>query len=403
MVDGDERVWHGQVGRRVPAADRNVRYRPAAPALIAARTPYLEPPTLANVEAATLALRTADEKGGTGASAVPLLRTESAASSKIEQIEVGQRYVGRALAGLPTRQRSALEVAHNVAALQAAVQMPLENGITAEMLHEAHRILLPDEEWAGTPRTQQNWIGGSDYSPRDARYVPPEHERVPELMTDLAGFASRNDVPALAQAAIAHAQFEVIHPYADGNGRIGRALAHMILRRRGVVVNGIAPLSVAVLADQEAYLTGLQDYQRGDLDRWVTWFAEAGAKAALASRQLQTGLTALQEEWARLPEVEQARSDAAVRRLVFQLIEHPVCSAQQAAERLGVSRRAARDALEALTDVGVLNRTTAARNLQVYEASEVFALIDDLERTFVDGIAARGMSAGDRSGTSPTL
>lgn len=381
VVDGDERVWHSQIDRRVPAADRNVRYRPAAPALIAAGTPYLAPPILATVEAATLTLRTADEEGGTGASAVALLRTESAASSKIEQIEVGQRYVGRALAGLPTRQRSALEVAHNVEALRAAVEMPLDDGITVEMLGEAHRILLPDEDWAGALRTTQNWIGGSDYSPRGARYVPPEHERVPDLMADLAVFASRDDVPALVQAAIAHAQFEVIHPYADGNGRIGRALAHMILRRRRVVVNGIAPLSVAVLADQESYLTGLRDYQRGDIEGWVTWFAEAGAAAARASRQLQTGLAALQEEWARLPEVEQARSDAAVHRLVFQLVEHPVCSAQQAAERLGVSRRAARDALETLTDAGVLNRTTAARNLQVYEANEVFALIDDLERT----------------------
>lgn len=99
------------------------------------------------------------------------------------------------------------------------------------------------------------------------------------------------------------------------------------------------------------------------------------AAIAHASRQLQTGLAALQEEWARLPEVERARSDPAVHRLGFQLVEHPVCSAQQAAERLGVSRRAARDAREMLTDVGVLNRTTAARNLQV------FALIDDLERT----------------------
>ncbi len=375
-----EQTWDTVAGnRRVPAADRNLRYRPSLPPMIAHRDVPLDSGVSARVEEAALRLRSADERVADGASTVPLLRSESAASSKIEQIEVGQRYVGRAVAGLPTRQRSALEVASNVRAIQSAVDGDLRS-ITADRLHEVHAELLPDAEWAGRPRTIQNWIGGSDHSPRDARHVPPRPDRVPELLDDLVGFASRDDLPAVVQAAIAHAQFETIHPYPDGNGRVGRALIHMVLRRRRVTSRAIAPLSIAMLGDTGSYLDGLGAYGRGDLATWLSYFTTASLVAADATARLDDQLTSLRDEWRNLPIVVDARSDAAIRRAVEQLTSHPVCSAAQLAERLGVSRPAARGALEQLAGVGVLNRTTAARNLQVYEAHEVFAAIDDVER-----------------------
>lgn len=375
----DEVVWQASPGVRIPARDRNHHYRPALPAHIAGVPVALDQAATAMAEQAALALHAADAGLTDSATTVPLMRTESAASSKIEQIEVGRRYVGRALADLPTKQRSALEVAANVRALQSAVDADLAT-ITQDHLHDVHRRLLPDEDWAGRVREVQNWIGGSDHSPRDARFVPPRPELVSPLLDDLAAFASRRNVLAVVQAAIAHAQFEVVHPYRDGNGRVGRVLVHMVLRRRGVTVNGIAPTSIAVLADRQGYLDGLTAYERGDLDTWVTWFCEAGMTAAAATTRLQRQLAELRDEWRALPEVASARSDAAIRATVEQLTEHPVCSASQLAGRLGVSRPAARRALEALTEAGVLNRTTAARNLQVYEAHEVFAAIDDVER-----------------------
>lgn len=375
----DEVAWEARPGARIPAADRGHRYRPTLPALIAGRPVMLQPASTSAAESAALALRSADERITDAASTVALLRTESAASSKIEQIEVGQRDVGRALAGLPTPQRSAIEVANNVRALQSALSVDLDV-ITPELLDEVHAELLPDRDWSGTPRTVQNWIGGSDYSPREARHIPPRPEHVPQLLDDLTAFASRDDMPAVVQAAISHAQFETIHPYEDGNGRVGRALAHMVLRRRGITVNGIAPLSIAVLSDTQRYLEGLRSYERGDLPTWADYFSQAATIAAESMTRLSNRLIELRDEWRRLPAVAGSRSDAAIRRAVEQLSTHPVCSSAQLAERLAVSRPAARRALEQLTDVGVLNRTTAARNLQVYEAHEVFAAIDDMER-----------------------
>lgn len=95
---------------------------------------------------------------------------------------------------------------------------------------------------AGKLRTIQNWIGGSAYTPKGAAFVPPPPDRVPELMKNLVTFSNQDDLPAVAQAAIAHAQFETIHPFADGNGKTGRALTHLILRRRNLTPRIMAPV-----------------------------------------------------------------------------------------------------------------------------------------------------------------
>lgn len=197
-----------------------------------------------------------------------------------------------------------------------------------------------------------DWIGGSDHSPRDARYVPPAPENVPALLDDLAAYINRDDVPAVVQAAVAHAPFEAIHPFPDGNGRIGRALAHYVLRRRGVIGKTLTPISLAMLVRREQYMDAISAYDRGDPSPFVTLFADGCSQSADAARRLA---------------------------------DQPVTTADQVATQHGVSARAARNGLEALRDAGILNRTTAARNLHVFEAIEVFAALDDLERSVRDG------------------
>ena len=382
---GPARRWK-PVGR-VPRRDRQVTYRPTLVPRIAHQPLALTSKTLTVIEQAALELRSADERGATGPAAVPLLRTESSASSKIEQIHIGQRHIGRALAGLPARQRAAAEVASNVATIRAAVDAA-KGQITSETFHQLHVTLLPEESWAGVARTEQNWIGGSDYSPRDARYVPPEPKEVVELLDDLATFTRREDLPALAQAAIAHAQFETIHPYPDGNGRVGRALIHLVLRSRSITLHGIAPVSVALLAHHDHYFDQLSAYERGDVERFVEMFARSCSVAAKLTALLADDLAAIHDEWVELPEIARARSHATVRKIVGALIEHPVLTAEQAAVRHGASHEAARRALEKLVEIGVLNRTTAARNLHIYEAVEVFDALERLEQQAKSLIAA---------------
>lgn len=110
-------------------------------------------------------------------------------------------------------------------------------------LHAMHRTLLTGERQftVGAARDVQNWIGTSPYNPCAADFVPPPPEMVDDLLDDLVAYVNGDDHPPLVQAAVSHAQFETIHPYADGNGRVGRALIHMVLTRRGLTSGAVLP------------------------------------------------------------------------------------------------------------------------------------------------------------------
>ena len=133
--------------------------------------------------------------------------------------------------------------------------------ITVDDLLRFHRRLLAGgrlDAHAGVIRSEQNWIGGSSYNPCSAAFVPPPPELVHDLLEDLCAFCNGDAVPAVAQAAIAHAQFETIHPFADGNGRTGRALIHLVLRRRGLATRVLPPVSLVLATWSDDYVAGLQ-------------------------------------------------------------------------------------------------------------------------------------------------
>ena len=161
-----------------------------------------------------------------------LLRAEAVASSRIEGLEVGSRRLLKAQMALglgdDPRDVTATEVLNTVEAMRWATEsVAVADEVTDEHLLEIHRRLMVGtrlEHVGGVVRSEQNWIGGSSYNPCSAVFVPPPPERVDELLADLCRFCNDDGLPAVAQAAIAHAQFETIHPFADGNGRTGRAL-----------------------------------------------------------------------------------------------------------------------------------------------------------------------------------
>lgn len=380
VVDDAPRVF---TNATAPRRERRVTYRPAVPPLIAVRSPQLSAATEVLAREAARVLRTADADL-TGPAAIPLLRSESSASSKVEHIDVEQRDIARALAGLPVRQRAAVEVANNLNAVQRALSNAHED-LTTDTIRAIHRALLPDERFAGRIRTTQNWIGGSDHSPHRARHIPPDPLRVDSLLTDLLAFMSRTDVDPVAHAAITHAQYETIHPFEDGNGRTGRALTHLLLRRHGVTVNGVAPLSIAFLGRADDYLDALRTYEDGDIDGYVLHFAEACMTAARATRALSEELDLQLQEWRENAAVAGARADSVIHRIVPDLISRPVTDAATTAQRHGVARQTAAAALAELEQAGILNRTTAARNHQVFEATAVFTAIEGVEQMVVDG------------------
>src|ERR1700730_6706774 len=244
-----------------------------------------------------------------------LLRAEAVASSKIEGLEVGSRRLLRAQQaqrlGVDPADVTAIEVLNNIEAMAWAIDnLTAARAIQAKDVLEIHRRLLAGtrlEEHGGTVRTEQNWIGGSNYSPCSAASVPPPHEYVEQLLDDLCAFCNTDGLPAIAQAAVAHAQFETIHPFVDGNGRNGRALIHVVLRRRGLAPRVIPPVSLVLATWATDYIDGLTATRyrgaadsaaaRDGLNRWMALFATAMRRAVNDAEVYEARVLAIQEDW----------------------------------------------------------------------------------------------------------
>jgi Fic family protein len=245
-----------------------------------------------------------------------------------------------------------------------------------------HRALLsatPTPEIAGKLRDRQNWIGGNAFNPGRAAFVPPPPEEVRGLLGDLCAFASRTDLPPVVQAAVAHAQFETIHPFADGNGRVGRALIHVVLRRRGLAPRYVPPVSLVLAADAAAYVRGLVAFRESQVAAWCRQFAEAVERAALEASALATRLSRLQEAWRK--RAGGPRSDSSAEALIQALPAHPIVTVATAQAFLGRSKQAVNQAVGLLVEKGVLQPVTLARRNRAFEARELFDLIDDVERS----------------------
>lgn len=349
-------------GRAVPVTWNGRTVRSWVPDLLEGRALPLAEATVRRTEqAATQAQR--------GSAALPptwealarlLLRAEGVASSYIEG--VGAPLADVAAAELdPTVGEAAAWVADNLAAVRGAIDDAHGGPLDLGTVHGWHRTLMAGSghlpaHLVGVPRDLQGWIGGT--SPLDAVLVTAPPGDIAPLLDDLIAFANRTDVDAVTQAAVAHAQFEVIHPYADGNGRVGRVLAGWVLTRRLTLVSP-PPVSVRIAADPGGYLSGLTLYRLGDVDPWVRWFADVVRAAGETAITLVGDVTDLQDRWR--GHLAGLRADATALRVLDLLPQHPVLAATTVAASLGVTERAARSALEALAAHGIVEPYTPAR------------------------------------------
>ncbi|MDX1396370.1 MAG: Fic family protein [Gemmatimonadota bacterium] len=316
-----------------------------------------------------------------------LLRTESIASSRIEGLQVGIRQLALAEARAGTGRRvgpTVLEVLGNIDAMELAVDRAASSSaITVDQIREIHRKLMaasPNPAIAGVVRAEQNWIGGNDYNPCGADYVPPPPEHVHGLLEDLCEAMADESLPPLVQAAIVHAQFETIHQFADGNGRAGRALIHVVLRRRGIARRYVPPISMILASELDAYIAGLEDFREGRVGSWIEHFATAGARAAgLASAYLDA-VDRLLDDWrVRLSDGASPRADAAAWAIIDVLPGHPIITAPVAAAATGRSKAAIHQALIQLIECGVLEPVSAGKRNRSWEAAGLLDLLERLE------------------------
>jgi Fic family protein len=315
-----------------------------------------------------------------------LLRTESIASSKVEGLQVGTRGLARAEAQDATGRRigaDAAEILANIDAMQFAIEEAAAAPFSAGSLAEIHRVLMaraPNAAIAGRVRDRQNWIGGNDYNPCGADFVPPPPEELETLLADVVRFANEDDLPPLVQAAIAHAQFETIHPFEDGNGRTGRALIHVILRRRGLAPTFVPPISVVFARRKDVYVRGLVSFREDRMNVWITSFASSAMRAASLAGRYIDRVRALQDRWReRLRQRVDPRADAAAWALIDVLPAHPVITVPVAVAATGRTKPAVTNAIDQLAEAGVLTPLGESRRNRAWESDGLLDLIEALE------------------------
>ncbi len=386
----ETRLWEPQSAvtmmSRAATARKGTPYQAAVPPPIAALRLTFEDAVTAAAEDARAEVTRFDAElsamfGGEGEFAPlasVLLRTESSSSSQIENITAGARALALAEIGLAKHGSNAELVAANVEAMQRALAGA--DRMTPASILAIHAALMHGQSSAdpGAFRSEPVWIGGSGAYPHGAQFVPPHHERIADGIDDLCAFTARTDLPLVAQAAVAHAQFETIHPFVDGNGRTGRALVHAMLRHGRATTRTTVPVSAGLLTDTSSYFTALTAYRAGDPNPIVTRFSEATFAAIGNSRRLAAALKSIEERWRSELTV---RRDSVAWRILPILLAQPAVSSRLVQQRTAASQPAVDRALRQLADAGIVtSRNEHGRDRRrdvVWRSDEVISALDE--------------------------
>jgi Fic family protein len=385
----EEYVWPGDAGGQTRALRQGGRFKAWLPNRLdvaQVQVPITLFEVLQGTQSTLASLQGLSNVAGVEAVSRLFLRSEAIASSFIEGIQVGARRLAAAEFDPGEPDQVAQQVVANIRAIDSAIgELACRPVIGVEDILSVHACLMEPVAASVRPgpgqlRQEFVWIGGSA-GPLRAAYVGPHERHLPGLMADLADFLNRNDIPALVQAAIAHAQFETIHPFTDGNGRTGRCLIQAVLVRRGLVPSTLPPISLALAAHRDRYIQGLVDFRADRLDDWLSFFLWAVMDACRVGARLSAELARLEQGWLR----GAARRDSTERRLLLDLAGFPIMTVASVARRYGVSDEAARLALTVLEERRIIRQRVLRSRNRVWQAPDVFRLFDVLERTIRSG------------------
>lgn len=322
-----------------------------------------------------------------------LLRSEAISSSRIEGLEMPAskllEYEELKRLGVNKRLDSTeAQVIGNLNAITETIEDLAFKPITTNGICKIHRVLFEGtnkENIGGIIRTEQNWIGGNKVNPVGAAYVPPEPSVVPKLLDDLVSFANTSELPSVAIAAIAHAQFETIHPFADGNGRIGRALIHLILRRESCSRVTIPPISLILSTDHDRYANNLNLFRSDEnnkiistINEWVEYFANAFSQSCRKAKEFEGILNKIKMSWV---EKTNFRKGSAGEQIIAILPGTPVISIGSAQKLINKSYPAALNAVRQLENAGILHQNAKNRKSGIYVANDILDAFNNYERS----------------------
>ena len=386
-------------------------------------TPDLNAHTWHQVTAATQRCRDLQRGAGGHLPAEWLLnRAESIASSSIEGIRPSARRVARAEAQLtlfgeqpPADEMQALRNINITAHARALAASGTT--LAVDGLRQLHGTLIGEDPIAGQIRDRQNWVGtGQLGGPLQAHHVGPPPEAVPGLLEDLVAYINQPDdgIP-LVRAAVAHAQFETIHPFPDGNGRTGRALLQYMYLRAGLSTAAALPVSVALMLTKREYFDALDatrvvcapddPHRSRALRGWVEHLAAASDHACRLHDRLNTHVEALHQRWAATAREHRIRPSSAAFQLLAHLPTNPVVTADSARRLLRATERTARNAVSRLAEAGILSQRSASRRNRVFECVAMMDAFTEASREQpADNLtllpAPRPTRSDPRSGTS---
>lgn len=326
-----------------------------------------------------------------------LLRAEAVSSSYIEGLTVGAR---RLLAAelavdepeLVRGDKTSVAVLGNIRAVEQALALALgDDAVTVDTLTGIHRKLCEGtniEAFGGVIRNEQNWIGGNPWNPFQARFVPPAPEHVYALLKDLVEFCNRSDIPAVLQAAVVHAQFETIHPFADGNGRCGRALIQFILSRRGITAHTVPPVSLILSTFSKQYIHCLTEYRFDEkettdngvsgLNEWVSFFSSCCIDACSEAFRYEEIVHELQDDWRQ--RLGAVRKGSALALIIEALPSAPMFSVNTMSKTINRSFPATNLAIERLLEAGIVKSSKKGKRNRVFEAPDIINEFTLLER-----------------------
>lgn len=272
------------------------------------------------------------------------------------------------------------DVVNYVKATQYAIQR-LENlPLCCRLMKEVHEKLMEgvrgQDKTPGEFRHSQNWIGPANCSLKDARYIPPNVQDMEEAMSDLERYMNENvEYDPLIRAALIHYQFETIHPFLDGNGRIGRLLILLYLMEQKVLSKPVIYISYFLKKNQVEYYDRISEVRRsGNFEQWIKFFLEAVSKAATDSLESIRQLSILHDKnIARLPISNRKKDNL---RAVFEYIEqYPIIDIKRTAKELGISYNTAATVVKKLVELGILQETTNKARNRVFAYEEYLDIL----------------------------
>lgn len=276
--------------------------------------------------------------------------------------------------------RNVADVVNYIKATEYAIRRLHELPLCNRLLKETHAILMEgvrgQEKNPGEFRCSQNWIGGKGSTLRNAKYIPPSPDDMTEAMSDLEKYINADDrLDGLIRAALIHYQFETIHPFLDGNGRIGRLLITLFLMEKKILTTPALYISYFLKKNRVEYYDRMTEVRsKGNYEQWVKFFLQALAESAKDAISAIDELTALHDKNVDLIAGMGRASKNAM--LVFRYLEaNPIIEIGKTAEALGITFGTASNVVERLSSAGILEQTTTGRRNRTFAYKDYLAIL----------------------------